>query len=541
MPIDPSIALGYRAPQVDVPIMNPVQQYATVMSLRDMMTRQQMNQAEIAKYQQDVADRQMKARNLQAFQNLYSGGKTPTPEDIYNAIGPDGTKVVQEMVANEKGRLENQGTHLSRLANYATTILNEEGGPKDLTYQYNVQQAMNNGDLPQDVGTEMLRHSVKDPQTLMQLRSFVGRTQDAKTQQELAYNAAHNANELLIQAADIGTKNQQNLREGFQTLTQSLPLITGLPKDQQAQGWADLLAKQSKPVRDYFTGYQWNPDVSPGTIALVGVKAEVGKTIPYPAAVQQQEIETEQGKELAKIAAENMRYQPIVQSVLAGKARLQDLPPDVQSKIAPGLIANGFTGFGKLISDAERERLGDYDRALTALGQAQTLVGKPDVRDKLGPFAGRLSLSPYATETRNVDNQLTTLKTQIKKFIANGSLRGVTADDIDKMFPVVTDTPTQAANKVTNLIGTLNQERGSYLRDLGDKVIPSGVAAGSAGAAAAPQQAPAAVKPPDAVRIQAMKAATPPNKVYVLRPDGRDGYINASDLDAALAKGYRRL
>src|SRR5215831_20955671 len=105
MAIDPQIALGVRPPQFDVQLPNPIQQYATVMSLRDMMTQNQLRQAQIAEAQQNIANQQFKQKSLENFRALYGEGQPePTSTDIYHALGPDGTKVVQEMIANEKAK-----------------------------------------------------------------------------------------------------------------------------------------------------------------------------------------------------------------------------------------------------------------------------------------------------------------------------------------------------------------------------------------------------------------------------------------------------
>ena len=543
MPIEPSIALGYRPPQVDVPIMNPLQRAMTVMSLREMMTQNQMRQAQIAKYQEDVADAQMKRRHIQAFQALFAGGNKPTPEDIYAAGGPDGTKIVQEMLANEKERNANLLAVNGRNSTRASTILNNLDN--DFVFQQQIREGAASGDLPQAVADNLLGRSIKDPATQALIRQYRDNGLTAIEQQKYYQTDLENKHTQVTNAIDEQTKRTAALVAGNAALAQSIGQVTSLPQEQQAQAWADLLAKQEKPVQSYWAGYQWNPASSPGVIALAGVKPELGTTAPLPPEVVQQQIETEQGKKMADIAAENARYAPVIQSVMAGGQRFQDLPPDTQSKIAPGLIARGYTGFGKLISDAERERLGDYDRALTVLQETRDLLNKPGTSGTIGPLHGLAVNAPvvgrFMPQTKDLQSALITQAQKLKKFITAGSLRGLTPEALDQMFPSIGDQPELAANKVSRLLDTVQTERSSYLRDLGDKVIPPGVAAGSAGAAA-PQQTPAAApKLPDAVRIQAMKAATPPNKVYVLRPDGRDGYINATDLDAALAKGYRRL
>jgi hypothetical protein len=85
--IDPSIALGVRQPQVDIPIMNPVQRYATVMSLRDMMTRQQMGQYQLQEAGLQLQRAQQEQQERQAIADLYKQWTTPDPNAPVAAQG----------------------------------------------------------------------------------------------------------------------------------------------------------------------------------------------------------------------------------------------------------------------------------------------------------------------------------------------------------------------------------------------------------------------------------------------------------------------
>jgi hypothetical protein len=72
MAIDPSIALGYRPPQINVDVPSPIQQYATVMSLRDMMTRQQMGQMQLQQAQLGLQQAQQKQKDDQLLRQAYA-------------------------------------------------------------------------------------------------------------------------------------------------------------------------------------------------------------------------------------------------------------------------------------------------------------------------------------------------------------------------------------------------------------------------------------------------------------------------------------
>src|SRR5215471_7683495 len=390
MALDPSIALGVRSPQVDVQIPQPLQQFGQILSLQGLMQQGQLRQAQMANIAAEMQDRQFKLSNVKKFQGLFQPGKPdPTPADVYAALGADGTKVVQEMLANRKSDLENRAAHLGRLGSYASTVLNDPKGLNDFTYQYNVKQAVANGDLDEATGNEMLRHSVQDPNVQTQLRAFLSNAMDAKAQQDYWFNQADNQHKLVTAAANAGKATQEALQSGLDTFARGIGQVTGVAPDQQSQAWANYVAAAPKDVQKFYSGMPWGPQTA-GVVSVAGVKPEPGKTVPYPQAVTQQQIETEQAKELAKKAAEMQAFQPTMLSVLRGDQRLQDLPPDIQSKIAPGLIGAGYQGFGKLISDPERERLGDFDRALTVLNETQRRLQDPDVRGMMGVTGGAL-------------------------------------------------------------------------------------------------------------------------------------------------------
>src|SRR5215471_3295839 len=79
MAIDPQIALGVRSPQINVDIPSPIQQFATVMSLRDMMTRQQMGQMQLQQAQLGLQQAQADAQERQGLADWYRSKMTPAP------------------------------------------------------------------------------------------------------------------------------------------------------------------------------------------------------------------------------------------------------------------------------------------------------------------------------------------------------------------------------------------------------------------------------------------------------------------------------
>jgi hypothetical protein len=531
--INPNIALATRAPDIQIQVPQPLDQFSKVMTLQNLMQQGQLRQMEAAKAQQDLADRQYKAENLRKFRSLYNDpDKQPTPDDVMRTLGPDGTKVIQEMIANEKEQIANTSARLGRLGGKANAILTAEGGPNNFIYTQQLKQAVADKDLDPETANQMLQHDVNDPQVLQQLRLFRDNAMDAQKQQDFYFKQADNAHKLVTDAAEGELKKQEALRSGLQTYQQGL----GMVKD--APSYDAYIAKQPEDVKAYLAGVTWSPQLK-DQLGTIGIKPEAGKTVPLPAAVTQQEIETTQGKTLAEQAAKMQALQPVIQSVLRGDTNYQTLDPGIQKEIAPGLIMGGFQGFGKLLSDQERGKLADMDKALTILQATKNKIGQPDNQDMMGPIrlgtlGGTAVNSPWATEHRNLQSDLVTQQQELKKFITNGSLRGLNAETLNQMFPNISTHPDVAAHQMENLINTVTSERQQFVNDLAGKIVPQNL-----------QQPPAAPRAPAAPAAPAPAAtpttAAPPGKVHVRRPDGKTGYINSSAWPAMQKQGYAQI
>src|SRR5262252_1202157 len=72
MAIDPSISLGVRVAQPDIQIQSPIQQAAQLMSLRDMMARQQMMPIQLQEAQLGLEQAQRAQRDDQILRQSYA-------------------------------------------------------------------------------------------------------------------------------------------------------------------------------------------------------------------------------------------------------------------------------------------------------------------------------------------------------------------------------------------------------------------------------------------------------------------------------------
>jgi hypothetical protein len=535
MAIDPEISLGVRPPVFNVESATPFQQAGQILNLQGLMQQSQLRNVQMQNVAAEMADRQYKLQNIQKFQGLYQPGQPdPTPTDIYRTLGPDGTRVVQEMIANEKERVANKNAIDLRNGNRASTILNQPDN--DFIFHSQIQDALQAGDIPQTVASDLMNRSIKDPQTQALLRGYRDNAMNATQQQTYYQTDLENKHKNVTNALDEGEKTQDLIKKELETAGQTVGNVSdvkGIPDWLKTLGpnaqkiYANLpaLAAAGVPL-----------ETIKNTVQIGGAKPEVGKTVPLPASVVEQQITTEQGKELAKRAAEMQAFQPVVSRVLTGEQKFQDLPTDVQNKIAPGLIASGYQGFGKYLSDAERGRLADMDKALTILKGTQTKLQNKDTRGMMGVLGGTVTQIPWATEHKDLQSDLLTQQQELKKFITNGSLRGLNADTLNQMFPNIWSQPEHADHQVQNLIDTVQNERQQYLNDLAGKVVPEALR--TPGGGPAPAAAPTAgTFPQSPVTIQ----GGIPGKVHVRRPDGQTGYINASAFPSMQKQGYTQI
>src|SRR5215831_8502549 len=145
MAIQPDIALGYRPPQINVDIPSPVQQYATVMSLRDMMTQNQAHQLALQQSRLELQKMQQGMQEQQAIAKLFAGqadaaqgggvaGGTGFPSVDYGSIlraaPTTGLGVIKAMTEQSKAatearikQLEQNAKTAERLGSISSSIL----------------------------------------------------------------------------------------------------------------------------------------------------------------------------------------------------------------------------------------------------------------------------------------------------------------------------------------------------------------------------------------------------------------------------------
>lgn len=99
MPIDPSIPLSVRAPQID--IMGDYARFLGLQQQRDAsaaLAEQRRALADQRRLQIDAAEREQ--QEAERLRTLFSGEKAPTPAQIYGVVGPErGAQIVEALSA----------------------------------------------------------------------------------------------------------------------------------------------------------------------------------------------------------------------------------------------------------------------------------------------------------------------------------------------------------------------------------------------------------------------------------------------------------
>jgi hypothetical protein len=304
----------------------------------------------------------------------------------------------------------------------------------------------------------------------------------------------------------------------------------------------------------------------------------------------------------AELTAKQKFYQGITKAVRAGTMIYQDLPPEIQKEVLPGLAepsapttggapaapggaapiptAPGAGGGpaaapapyvlkGPRIKDDELERLTELNHAVNLLKDTQDYLtngmvalpgpfGNISIRAFLGPgipernlFTGK-PLPVVGDPIRTIDGNLGTTKQQLKALITNKSLRNFTPEAMDEIFPTSSKSGFVNDQNVAHLLKVVQMERDQYVKDLvaSNKLLPSGAIPPEAASTPRPAAQPTNVIPwQSPIKITAggqapngpTPAPTPPNRVRVRMPDGTIGTIPADQLERAKRAGYTEI
>jgi hypothetical protein len=424
MPLDPSIILGYRPPQIAPPdIPTPLEQFGKVLTLRGLMQQGQLRGLEIEQAQRAAAATEAINRVLRgeappgvatipgtvpAAPAPVAPGLAPqpqiggVPEGAFWLPKPAPAVAPTAAPAPGGGTLPGGSVSLSQLSSLTPRLL-QAGGAAALPIVENISKA-----AKAQIDQHISALDLEKKESAAIARLVGGITDDDSLKRALV--AAANKDKIpwddVRRYSDLGFANpatQSYLKQkGLESLDydKSVELALKNAKEERdklefadkqrdqkktefAQGVQNLtdvsqfpafLARQDPYIQAFYGGLAGFKDLDKlkQAVTLSSVKPEVGKTVAEPEAVQAGKVAVSAATGLAAKEAELGLQQR--KNAAAVEASLKDptgkyyanLPETVQKEIAPTLAERGFTAFGAKPTDVERRVLNFYERSKEA-------------------------------------------------------------------------------------------------------------------------------------------------------------------------------
>ena len=194
MAIDPRIPLAVQVAQVPARIPDPFERAAKIMSLRDMMQRRELQAQQtetMAEYRRSLIEQKereaeqarLKQESVDKWKGLWATGRTPTPQETFGILGPDGIKVVTELEDLETRRIANENTRLGWVSNAANAVLEN---PTGFNLRFHANDLFNRKALTREQYEDLISLDVENPATIVKLEGMRDRTRDVKQQSDEA-------------------------------------------------------------------------------------------------------------------------------------------------------------------------------------------------------------------------------------------------------------------------------------------------------------------------------------------------------------------
>jgi len=605
--INPNIALSYQPPQFTVQPASPVQQMGQVLTLQNLMTQGQMSQLELQQKQEEWRQMQGLYQELaNATQQQRPSGSNlfqpvspaPSSNNLFQPIAPTPVATPMQAPPGFDNALAGYAAGpytvvpppaLAQPPSAPAADTGPPAAPAPEPGTLAAGMAATPAAAPTlDYAGMYQRYPLAAAKFVPQIAAMVKTgLENQKLQQETAFNAVKDAGSIL---QGISPNDNSSVMTAVRKLAEK-----GYISWPQARSWATL--PPNAPIfeemrNQALTGAEFHAARLADIKAAQEAETHAHEKAMYPSQENEAQskaikaaLETVPGyvkgqEKSAELSAEMKAYEPIRQMVASGQWKLQDLPQAIQEKILPGLAqpaspgtpdAGGatpapYTLLNKRISDEELQRLTELNNAENQLKETQNYLmnGKvatpwlgtdSSVRTYMGKPSIALQHLPLGIgdPMQKIAGHLALTKQQLKNFVTNKSLRGLTPEGLDEMFPTISKSPSVNDENIATLLKSVQTERAQYVKDLiaAGKLLPSGeVPSNRAAPTPAPASAGAATpsaggtnyQSPVKITLQGETPAaagqtaapqTPPNRVHVRKPDGTTGYIPADQLPAA--------
>jgi len=455
MALDPSIALGYKPPVVNLDVPSPIHQFGQLMTLRGMMEQSQARQMEMAQEQMKMDAMRQAQAGQQEFQRRTLAGENLTPGQSLGYLGP---KVGGDYLKTLAERQELEHKNESQRWGELHSII---GSASDTpTYNNAVMQARSRGYINDDTARKMIEGGFKPKEVEQSLLWAM----KGKEQADFRFDQAKATREATESAARLASEKAQARLRGLEYAAQTAP--------NDPAAWADWRAQIGETNPDALPLIP--PQHSPAAYALVrqfGTKPAAGPALMSEDVLKQQQalrapqptpglsperFNQELQLRMRGAAAGNTEdAEALADTVIANPSLWDRLTPTAAGRIAPILQRKGYTEFGKAMNESALTKLSESRSAIASLQDLrQTLK---DNEQYIGPISGLQAMNPYS-EARQAQAKIDLVKQRVGKALEGGVLRKEDEEKYKRILATLRDTPETAIAKVDGLVETLQRD-----------------------------------------------------------------------------------
>ncbi len=243
MAINPSISLGVQPPVIQpLQIQNPLEQYAKIQTLRQLMQQGQLRDLQTQQAQQELEQGRLAAEGEASFRKLYSDpNATPTQSQVYGALGPKGAAVVKTQGDIAKSQEERQENYMRLIGQAALNSKTQQDR------DFRINALAKGGVIPQEMAAQMLAQPFNLEETRAYGESVMTAAEQLREKREADARAfAEKKQPFELRTAAAGATKAEQEAAGTQ------PITLQQKAQAEAQLWTDpggLIAIMNDPNR----------------------------------------------------------------------------------------------------------------------------------------------------------------------------------------------------------------------------------------------------------------------------------------------------
>jgi len=478
MALNPEISLGVRPPVIQpLQIQNPLEQFAKVQSLRNLMTQGQLGQLNLQQTQLENEALQDKRRRANAIAELFTGAARPSEDQILHVGGPEAAAAIKALHDADKAKfdaLESTNKAITRTAQGIKALPAEQ---QDFAYRaersrlIQANPALASQIPEQYQGVSWLDAKIQEGLSADQYLANV--RADAKAKLEAPGIQADS----LTKQAEAEQKQRQ-----IEVSTLAPALARGAVAYQQALAGMD--PKRAALYQGFATGtprdllmFASTPheQIAAQQAQETAKRAAVPNTATELAVAINDPNRTPEDRDLAKRALTSLQQYELglktksdqaaggnpqlVKAVMDNPSLWGDLTPTEKGAIAAPLAAQGFI-FGKPLNESAITKISETKSGIQSLQDLRTTLRENE--QYIGPISGFQALNPWS-DAKVAQAKINLVKQRVGKALEGGVLRKEDEEKYKQILATLNDTPSTAFAKVDNLIANLQRDLDTYI------------------------------------------------------------------------------